>query len=149
MARRFGFGPPVEVQMRSALHAVGWDNADIHMVDPVPDPIDALKAIEQAEAAGWVALLHFNRVQSFDPDAVTVSPELMRLLDQVTERGVPATVVSMGTPYALPEFGPNVAQLCSYSTSEASLRATLRVLKGDAPAAGRMPVDLRPPSLAH
>jgi beta-N-acetylhexosaminidase len=149
MARRFGFGPPVEVQVRAALHAIGWEDADVHMVDPVPDPIDVRKAIEHADAAGWVALLHFNRVQSFDPDAVAVSEDLMCLLEQVTERGIPATVVSMGSPYALPGFGSRVAQLCSYSTCDASLRATLRVLKGDARATGRLPVELRPPSLAH
>jgi beta-N-acetylhexosaminidase len=149
MARRFGFGPPVEVQVRAALHTIGWEDADVHMVDPVPDAVDMRKAIEHAESAGWVALLHFNRVQSFDPDAVAISEELMRLLEQVTQKGIPATVVSMGSPYALPGFGVNVAQLCSYSTCDASLRATLRVLKGDAPARGRLPVELRPPSLAH
>ena len=149
MARRSGFGPPVEVQIRAALHALGWEKADVHMVDPVPDPLEVRKAIEHAESAGWVALLHFNRVQSFDPDAVAVGSELMRLLDAVTERGIPATIVSMGSPYALPDFGANVAQLCAYSTCDASLRAALRVLKGETTAAGRLPVELRPPSLAR
>ena len=88
-------------------------------------------------------------MQSFDPEAVLTSDELLALAGAVSETGVPLTAVSMGSPYALPGFGDHVAQLCSYSTCDASLRATLRVLKGDLPARGHLPVELRPPSLAR
>jgi beta-N-acetylhexosaminidase len=138
MARRFG--PMVEVQVRAALSALGWQQADVMMVDPAPDYAQISAARERAEAAGWVALLHFNRVQSFDPEAVLTSDELLALAGAVTEEGVPLTAVSMGSPYALPLFTSATAQVCSYSTCDASLRATLEVLMGAAPARGRLPV---------
>jgi beta-N-acetylhexosaminidase len=147
MARRFG--QPVELQLRAALEAVGWHDADIMMVDPMPDGAEAEKAVESARAAGWVALLHFNRVESFDPDAVLLSDELATLIDGLVQTGVPVTVASMGTPYALPRVSPAAAQLCAYSTCDASLRATLRVLTGQAEAPGRLPVDLQPVSLVE
>lgn len=137
MARRFG--PMVEVQLRAALAALGWQQADVVMVDPAPDHAQIAAARERAEAAGWAALLHFNRVQSFDPEAVVTCDELVDLAAAVTETGVDLTVVSMGSPYELPRFSTAAAQVCSYSTCDASLRATLEVLMGVAPAPGRLP----------
>lgn len=146
MARRFA--SPVELQLRAALDAVGWSDAAVEMLDPIPDEGEIEKAVEHAGTAGWAALLHFNRVQSFDPDAVLVSDELVRLADSIAASGVPVVVVSMGTPYALPRFTGVTAQLCAYSTCDASLRATLRVLMSEAPAPGRLPVDLGQVSMA-
>jgi beta-N-acetylhexosaminidase len=146
MARRFG--PPVELQLRNALEAVGWPDADIMMLDPQPDPAETAKAIEAARRAGWAALLHFNRVESFDPDAVLMSDELVALVDEIAATEVPVAAVSMGTPYALSRVREAVARLCSYSTCDASLRATLRVLKGESSAPGVLPVELQPIALA-
>jgi hypothetical protein len=150
MARRFG--PPVEAQLRAALGAVGWSTPDVLMLDPIPDASQVQKAVEQARASQWVALLHFNRVQSFDPDGVRVTPELMSLAACVADTGVPMAFVSMGSPYALPQFAQDrpadqaPARLCSYSACDASLRATLRVLMGTMRATGRLPVQLNQPA---
>jgi hypothetical protein len=147
MARRFG--APVELQLRNALEAVGWEDADILMLDPIPDGAETRKAIEAARMAGWAALLHFNRVESFDPEAVLVSDELVAVVDAVAAAGTPVATVSMGTPYALPRMRAATGRLCSYSTCDASLRATLRVLKGETSAPGTLPVELEPMSLAE
>jgi beta-N-acetylhexosaminidase len=93
-------------------------------------------------------LLHFNRVESFDPDAVLMSDELVALVDEVAATEVPVAAVSMGTPYALSRVREAAARLCSYSTCDASLRATLRVLKGESSAPGVLPVELQPIALA-
>jgi beta-N-acetylhexosaminidase len=140
MARRFG--PPVEVQLRAALSALGWRHAEVMMLDPMPSDGQMEEARERAEAAGWAALLHFNRVQSFDPEAVLTSGELVRLAEVVANAGVPTTVVSMGSPYALPLFTSARARVCTYSTCDASLHAVLKVLMRTAPAPGRLPVRL-------
>jgi beta-N-acetylhexosaminidase len=142
MARRFG--PPVEVQLRAALAALGWRQAEVLMVDPTPDAGQIELARERAEAAGWAALLHFNRVQSFDPEAVLADDVLVTLARVVAGAGVPTTVVSMGSPYVLPLFSQASAQLCTYSTCDASLHAVLEVLMQTAPAPGHLPVDLAP-----
>jgi beta-N-acetylhexosaminidase len=140
MARRFG--PPVEVQLRAALTALGWRHAEVLMLDPMPDGGQIEQARERAEAAGWAALLHFNRVQSFDPEAVLAGDELVILAEAVAASGTPTTVVSMGSPYTLPMFSAASARLCAYSTCDASLRAVLRVLMGLAPAPGQLPAEL-------
>ena len=140
MARRFG--PSVETQLRAALAVVGWDSAQVLMVDPTPDDTQIRKAIREAQAAHWVALLHFNQVASFDPDAVLVSGALIELARQVSESAVPVAVGSLGSPYVLPPFAGAGALLCAYSTADASLRAMLRVLHGTAEAHGQLPVNL-------
>jgi beta-N-acetylhexosaminidase len=146
MARRFG--PAVEVQVRAALSALGWHGADVMMLDPTPDAGQIDMARERAAAAGWAALLHFNRVQSFDPEAVLTGDELVGLTGAVAETGVPMTVVSMGSPYACPLFSQASTQMCTYSTCDASVRALLRVLLGVAPAPGRIPCEIAPASAA-
>ncbi|HLJ68672.1 MAG TPA: glycoside hydrolase family 3 protein [Chloroflexota bacterium] len=143
MARRFG--PAVEVQLRAALTALGRQDVDVLMVDPMPDAGQIDTARARAAAADWAALLHFNRVQSFDPEAVLASDELVSLAGAMAGTGVPTTVVSMGSPYALPLFSRATARVCSYSTCDASLHATLRVLLEGEPARGSLPVALTPP----
>jgi hypothetical protein len=140
MARRFG--PIVEVQLRAALSSLGWPNADVMMLDPTPDNAQILAARERAEASGWVALIHFNRVQSFDPEAVETADQLVRLATVLAGAGVAPIVVSMGCPYALPLFKSSGALVCGYSTCDASLRATLEVLMGRSVASGSVPVEL-------
>jgi hypothetical protein len=117
------------------------------MLDPQPDSAEAQKAEAAARLAGWAALLHFNRVESFDPDAVVMSDQLVALMDRVAMTGMPVVTVSMGTPYALSRMRDTSAQICSYSTCDASLRATLRVLKGEVSAPGVLPVELKPVAL--
>ncbi len=140
MARRFG--PSVDAQLRGALAGIGWENAEVLMVDPTPDASQVRKAVDQARAAHWAALLHFNRVESFDPDAVGVSAELAELASMLAGTGVPLTVVSLGSPYVLSRFAAATATLCSYSTSDPALLSVLRVLRGDVVPRGRLPVTL-------
>jgi beta-N-acetylhexosaminidase len=141
MARRFG--PSVDAQLRAALAAVVWDNADVLMVDPTPDTLQVRKAVDQARASGWAALLHFNRVASFDPEAVAASDALAELASAINAAGVPLMVASLGSPYILPRFSAASSTLCTYSTCDASLHAILRVLRGDSSALGTLPVVLQ------
>ncbi|MGH2411434.1 MAG: glycoside hydrolase family 3 protein, partial [Chloroflexota bacterium] len=68
MARRFG--PSVETQLQAALSAIDWNGVEVLMVDPSPNAEQTERALREARAASWAALLHFNQVASFDPDAV-------------------------------------------------------------------------------
>ena len=140
MARRFG--PSVDAQLRAALAGIGWENADVLMVDPTPEASQVRKAVEQARADRWAAILHFNKVESFDPEAVGVSAELAELAATVAATEVPLAVVSLGSPYVLTRFGAATATLCAYSTSDAALRSVLHVLRGDVQATGTLPVSL-------
>ena len=53
---------------------------------------------------------------------------------------MPLAVASLGSPYVLPPFAGAGALLCAYSTADASLQATLRVLRGSTEASGRLPI---------
>jgi len=140
MARRFA--PSVEVQLRAVLTSIGWADVDVLMLDPTPGDPQIQRAVRRAREAGWAALLHFNQVQSFDPDAVLVGEELVSLVGLVEDAHVPVAVASLGSPYILSGFQRASARLCGYSTCDVSLRATLRVLAGVAPAEGRLPTLL-------
>jgi hypothetical protein len=140
MARRFG--PSVDVQLRAALAAIGWEDADVLMVDPTPDASQVRKAVDQARAAHWATLLHFNRVESFDPEAVGATSALADLAASVSGAGVPLVVVSLGSPYVLPRFASAATTLCAYSTSTSALLTVLHVLRGDIAAGGTLPVSL-------
>jgi hypothetical protein len=132
----------VETQLRAALSALGWDGVDLLMIDPAPDTAQVHKAIGAARTAGWAALLHFNQVASFDPEAVLASNRLAELARGIASEGIPIAVASLGSPYVLRPFSGSGALLCSYSTCDASLQAMLRVLSGRAEAPGRLPVSL-------
>jgi beta-N-acetylhexosaminidase len=140
MARRFG--PSVEAQVRAALGAIGWEDAHLLMVDPTPDAAQTGQALQAARAAHAAAILHFNQVTSFDPEAVLVSDELVALARQIGDSGARLTIASLGSPYVLSHFSRPNALLCTYSTCDASVRALLRVLAGSAGATGRLPVLL-------
>ena len=146
MARRFG--PSVEAQLRAALAAEGRNDVDLMILNPLPDAGQIEQAVERASASGWAALLHFNRVESFDPDAVATRTELVALAEAIVDAGVPLTFVSLGSPDPLPSFHRATSRLCSYSTSDASVRATLEVLFGSRQANGHLPVTVRDLAIA-
>src|SRR5579884_223302 len=80
MARRFG--PSVESQVRAALESEGLGDLEVMVLNPLPDPAEVNSALARAQEAGRVTLLHFNRVESFDPEAVGVSEELVSLVER-------------------------------------------------------------------
>ena len=128
------------------LTSTEWDGIDLMTcLDAAPGSGQTEEAVARATAGRSVALLHFNGVMSYDPDAVGAGPELVALANAIVDAGARLTVVSLGSPYALSRFPRAHARLCSYSTCSASVRAVIRVLKGAAPAPGRLPVHLDEP----
>jgi beta-N-acetylhexosaminidase len=132
----------VEPRLRGALTSTAWHGVDLLMLDAAPNSDQVAAAVAKAATAGSVALLHFNGVMSYDPDAVGASPELAAMANAIVDAGARLTVVSLGSPYALSRFPRAHARLCSYSTCAASVRAVVRVLNGTAPAPGHLPVHL-------
>lgn len=130
----------VEPRLRAALTSIGRDGVDLLMLDAAPGADQIAAAVARASTASSVALLHFNGVMSYDPEAVGASSELVSLANAVIDTGADLTVVSLGSPYTLSRFPRAHARLCSYSTCAASVRAVVRVLTGGAPASGHLPV---------
>jgi beta-N-acetylhexosaminidase len=131
-----------ESRLREALAVEGWQSCDLLMIDAVPTRNQIEEAVVRARQAGTVTLLHFNGVNSYDPNAVGASTELVSLANAAIDTGATLQVVSLGSPYTLIRFPRAGARLCSYSTCAASVRAVVRVLMGRAMAPGRLPVEL-------
>lgn len=136
------FGQSVEVRLRAALADIAWGEINLFMLRAEPDNAQMQAALARAHSAGWVALLDFNRVQSFHPAAVRTSDALVSLVRHIANFGIPTTIVSMGSPYAVSRYDGTMARLCCYGASPASIRAALAVLMGRASAPGRLPVTL-------
>ena len=105
------------------------------MLDAAPGTGQIEEAVARAMGRS-VALLHFNGVMSYDPDAVGAGPELVALANAIVDAGACLTVVSLGFPHALSLFPRAHTRLCSYSTCSASVRAVIRVLAGSSACAG-------------
>jgi beta-N-acetylhexosaminidase len=83
----------------------------------------------------------FSR-QSPRRGAVLLDPTLASFVQAAT-RAIPnAAVVSFGNPYLLRQIPDVPAYVCGYSDCEATQRAAARVLCGDLPAAGKLPISL-------
>ncbi len=132
----------VEPRLREVLDSEGWHDAQLLMLDADPHGAEYEEAMVRAARAESVALLHFNGVSSYEPDAVGASDELVSLANDIAHAGVSLTIISLGSPYALTRFPQADARLCSYSTCVASVRAVIRVLMGRAGPSGRLPVQL-------
>jgi beta-N-acetylhexosaminidase len=74
--------------------------------------------------------------------ATNVQPSQARLVEAVLETGTPTVTVAMRTPYDLADYPRSATHLCSYSIVPASVDAVADVLFGQAPVAGRLPVDI-------
>ncbi|MCZ7557338.1 MAG: serine hydrolase [Bacteroidia bacterium] len=68
-------------------------------------------------------------------------------LEQAAELRKPAVALAFGSPYFCAAYPQAKAWVCSYSDDEASVLATVDMLKGDIPASGRLPVSI--PGIAH
>jgi CubicO group peptidase (beta-lactamase class C family)/uncharacterized protein YbbC (DUF1343 family) len=64
------------------------------------------------------------------------------LIRRLADAGFPVVVVSYGSPYLLAQFPDVPAYLCAYGADEASQRAAIGALFGDAPIGGALPVTI-------
>jgi beta-glucosidase-like glycosyl hydrolase/CubicO group peptidase (beta-lactamase class C family) len=93
----------------------------------------AVEMLTSARARGAVAVLGLR----------TRKPSLPAPLAKVVEAlGERAVTVIFGNPYLAAKLPPNAAVVLAYGTSEATASAAARLLRGDGPASGRLPVTL-------
>ncbi len=106
-------------------------------------PVDLIEVPERPNAQDVADVL----LRVGDVDRVFVAeydskrnPDWLNLVRQVGEERT--LLISLRTPYALLSLPSVSGAIVSYSDSTPSLRALADVLRGDAPAEGRLPVEL-------
>lgn len=120
-------GNPFGVQMSEEL---GGSCADMER-DPTPEAIAAL--VEQAKKHGCAVVGTFNAIGN---------PGQLELIQALADSGVSTAVVALRTPYDLRELPETVWGIAAYEYSPESIRAAARVLRGELPPTGKLPVRL-------
>ncbi len=113
----------------------------VHLVEPDPST-EQVDAVARQIAEGDEALLClFPRAEAYRPESAGAGSGMLTLAERLASQA-PLTVVSFGSPYPLVRFGVAKAWLCTYSDCPASLQAGVKVLCGELPAKGKLPVTM-------
>lgn len=122
------------------------DESDIN-ADVSPAEYIAEKANGDAETipddeSGYAALAY--KAADYDKVVVCVSGSShTALANAVTAQNANTIVVSFGSPYVLREMPDCSAFLCAYELTSDAVESAAAVLLGEAPATGRLPVELQ------
>ncbi|MCM2256092.1 MAG: serine hydrolase [Vicinamibacteria bacterium] len=108
-----------------------------------PEVSDATIARLAARAGEWTHVVAscFVRVTGSKGTA-DMAESHARLLRALAAGGAPLTLVSYGSPYLLRQVPEAKAYVIAYGGAESSQRAAMRVLFGEVPSRGKLPVTL-------
>ncbi len=119
-------------------------DANVMFVDPriaAGMSEEILKAVDQAEVV--VAAVYAAPTPGSTKNGVAVADATGRLLSRVLEHGAAKTaVVAMGSPYVLADFPEIDNYLCTFSNETVSEASAVKVLFGEIPIRGHLPVTI-------
>ncbi len=120
-----------------------FPNGTVHFVsrNPTGEEIDTVARRLGEIPCDASLLCIFPRAEAYQPESATVGGGMLALAEQLAAKA-PLTVASFGSPYPLVQFATAKAWLCTYSDCPDSLYAGVKVLKGELPARGKLPVIL-------
>ncbi len=101
------------------------------------------EAVAGAEEADVVVLALYLRLTSGRGDA-GLYPLQSRLVRALLEQDTPVVLTVFGNPYAVSAFTAADAQLVAYDQTLASVFAAARILQGEQPPCGKLPVTAQP-----
>ncbi|PWW82926.1 glycoside hydrolase family 3 [Prosthecochloris marina] len=106
--------------------------------------LDYRNAIDKAKRASAVIVSTYVEVLS-GAKSLELSGRQQDFINKLT-RDLPSKrpliMISFGTPYLINQFPGMPAYICTYSSSELSEDAAIRLLKGDITPAGKLPISL-------
>ncbi len=119
-------------------------NAKTIRISDSSSAVDYRKAGERAERASAVVVSTYVEVLSGNKTLALSDrqQEFIRSLSRRAPRSKPFVMISFGTPYLVNQFPDVPAFVCTYSSSEFSEDAALKLLDGSLKAAGKLPVSL-------
>lgn len=103
------------------------------IVSHAPVDEDIREVLERIRSADMVVIGTLNAF---------AQPAQAAMVNAVLTAGIPAVVAALRMPYDLTAFPQAPTYLCSYSILEPSMSALTRVLFGQSPAYGRLPVSI-------
>ena len=115
-----------------------------HVLPEDPSPADVSAAVTAAEDCDTVLFATMPRVVCYKALSGAVGHGQVALIQELVTRGKGVFLGVFGAPYVISEFPPVRGCLTTYSPDVGAVRAGVRVLFGEAPAQGRLPIDLSP-----
>lgn len=140
--------------LRGRVLAVSFGQPDLTPVDGQPSLAEVvarsvpgavarrLERLGPAEIAGAAAAAREADVVVVGTFDALGDPAQAQLVNAL-QRSVPTVAVALRTPYDVLAYPGVAGYVCAYSGREASLVATVDVLRGARPPQGRLPVDVR------
>jgi beta-N-acetylhexosaminidase len=120
--------------------------ADQDLASPLSTPIvQAAANAQKVVIAAFVTPVAAKQVEVNGNlvNSVGLEPQVAELLRQVLSRAAAkAVLVAMGNPYIAKDFPEVQTYLCTFSNASSSELAAVKVLFGEMPARGRLPVTL-------
>jgi len=113
-----------------------------HVLPEDPTPQDVAAALEAAQGCQTVVFATMPRIVCYKTLSGTAGAGQFDLARRIIARGQRLALCVFGTPYVLRDFPQAHACLTTYCPNAAAVRAGLRVLFGQAPAPGRLPIAL-------
>jgi len=111
--------------------------------DADPPAREAQALLARSAESDVVVLALYLRLQAGRGEAGLL-PEQASFVHRLLERDVPVVLVTFGNPYAASTFRSADAIVVAYDQSLATIRAAARVLSGEQPAQGRLPITVEP-----
>ncbi len=112
------------------------------MVPEKPGKGDVRKALTAAKGASTVIFACSPRVLAYDNEASRANAGQTAVVAGLLEAGKTVCLAVFGTPYVIPHFPATQACLTTYSAAPEAVSAAMRVMFGEAPATGKLPIDL-------
>lgn len=127
-----GYGDSTTALLGEALGAHGHP-ATVRSTGSSPTQAEIDLAVRESSSA---------RVTVVTSQGADASTEQQDLVQALRDAGRDVVVVAVGTPYDIAGLGDTPTYLASYGYQPVSIESVAKVLAGEAPAAGRLPVTI-------
>ncbi len=122
--------------------AARLDRVRTHVLDEEPNASQIAAALASTEGSDTVVFAPAPRIQSYKLLSGQASGGQIEFARRVLAAGKRLCLCVLGSPYVIAEFPAASVCLTTYTDNTAAAKAAVRVLFGEVPARGRLPVDI-------
>jgi beta-N-acetylhexosaminidase len=122
--------------------AARLDGVGTHVLDEDPDSAQIAAAVAATQDSEIVVFATTPRVESYKPLSAQVGRGQVQFVKRILAEDKHLCLCVLGSPYVISEFPQAPVCLTTYSPDVGAAEAAVRVLFGEVPAAGRLPITL-------